>query len=264
MIRTLLLSKLQAASHCVWLQRWRILNSNSVGNLNCSSFFCRVCSSWTDNHHFTEKLVCFGSWFYPGFRELYKHLELNLSDEVGLWSVDCQHTWLYSIHTYVELFKYQQSRYLWTNWEPDNSYVYGYDMSTCAQRKYRHIGTCHTLPTTSQDVFGRNSLFLRKWSSWTSKEPGGHTTGSGTKWLLDSALPRETFLLTSPRTSGHLENSGQLSTNSLQVIHAYETNSSISLSQCSPTDRANLFNVFSHPVSPQLPPLQLRQPLNPQ
>ena len=39
MIRTLLLSKLQAASHCVWLQRWRILNSNSVGNLNCSSFF---------------------------------------------------------------------------------------------------------------------------------------------------------------------------------------------------------------------------------
>ena len=38
-VRTLLLSKLQAASHCVWLQRWRILNSNSVGNLNCSSFF---------------------------------------------------------------------------------------------------------------------------------------------------------------------------------------------------------------------------------
>ena len=96
MIRTLLLSKLQAASHCVWLQRWRILNSNSVGNLNCSSFFfCRVCSSWTDNHHFTEKLVCFGSWFYPGSRELYKRLELNLSDEVGLWSVDCQHNHIF-------------------------------------------------------------------------------------------------------------------------------------------------------------------------
>ena len=64
--------------NCIWWQRQISASFRGLGKSvflhNRSRYFCGVCYNSTHDHSSPGKLIRFGSWIYPGFREQ-SHME---------------------------------------------------------------------------------------------------------------------------------------------------------------------------------------------